>query len=95
MLLTQLNELQSTSTLQCPVYFFILQFLSSSDDDCDNEEFDRTKSSLTTRVVGVARRVGYKVKRNEKGETELHTACIQGNMKRVESLIHRVCGSSF
>ena len=64
------------------------QDLSSSEDEIGEEEYDRSASH------GVARRVSYKIRKNEKGETELHVACIQGNFKRVKSLIERVCVTS-
>ncbi|XP_029650533.2 tonsoku-like protein [Octopus sinensis] len=66
---------------------------SSSGNEDDVEISDLTESEedeeeirdhLPSRRTNATR---FKVKRNEKGETPLHRACIEGNLKRVELLI--------
>lgn len=52
-----------------------------SDSDEDLEGYDR--------VVTGRRRAGRWNKRNEKGETFLHRACIDGNLKQVQSLLEQ------
>ncbi|KAJ7989205.1 hypothetical protein DPEC_G00317090 [Dallia pectoralis] len=54
--------------------------LSDSDDDL--EEYDKM-------VSGSRRRQGRWNKRNEKGETSLHRACIDGNLKQVQFLLEQ------
>ncbi|XP_047113180.1 tonsoku-like protein isoform X1 [Schistocerca piceifrons] len=50
--------------------------------ESENEEFDRSR-------VTRKRSVGLKVRRNEKGETQLHTACIAGNKALVKKLLEQ------
>ncbi|XP_028251309.1 tonsoku-like protein [Parambassis ranga] len=53
--------------------------LSDSDDDL--EEYDK--------IVSGRRKTGRWNKRNEKGETSLHRACIDGNLKQVKYLVEQ------
>ncbi|XP_060084011.1 tonsoku-like protein [Ylistrum balloti] len=55
----------------------------SEHSSCDEENVTR----VTAPVRGVARRVT--TKRNEKGETALHRACIEGNLKKVKKLVEQ------
>ncbi|XP_062583507.1 LOW QUALITY PROTEIN: tonsoku-like protein [Saccostrea cucullata] len=58
--------------------------LSESEDS--DEELPVNTNTVTT---GRARRNKAATKRNEKGETPLHRACIEGNLKKVERLIEQ------
>lgn len=58
-----------------------LLFLDLSASDSD--EFNRLRPNRK-------RRCGLKVRRNEKGETQLHTACISGNTALVKRLLEQV-----
>ena len=58
------------------------QDLSSSETEA------ATVSDMGPRRRGAARK--WFEKRNEKGETALHTACIAGNLKRVKTLVQKV-----
>lgn len=56
---------------------------SDSDDDEKSEEFGQRK------VRNRKTRRGLDEKRNEKGETPLHRACIEGNLGQVEKLLEK------
>ncbi|XP_069112103.1 tonsoku-like protein [Argopecten irradians] len=58
--------------------------LTESEKSSDEEE---STNRATAPIRGVARRVT--TKRNEKGETPLHRACIEGNLKKVKKLIEQ------
>ncbi|XP_064646100.1 tonsoku-like protein [Lineus longissimus] len=51
-------------------------------DESENEEFDREQTT-----TGRKKTSRFTFKRNEKGETPLHRACIEGNLKRVKKLL--------
>ncbi|KAK6631504.1 hypothetical protein RUM44_006031 [Polyplax serrata] len=51
------------------------------ESEAENEEFDRPKERC--------RRSKFSIRRNEKGETELHVAAIKGNHRKVKSLIDK------
>ncbi|XP_068608368.1 tonsoku-like protein [Brachionichthys hirsutus] len=53
--------------------------LSDSDDDLDGYD----------RMVSGRRKAGRWNKRNEKGETSLHRACIDGNLKQIQYLVEQ------
>ncbi|CAH1269884.1 TONSL [Branchiostoma lanceolatum] len=53
----------------------------SASDDSENEEYDRG-------TTGRARK-GWMNRKNEKGESMLHRACIDGNLKLVKSLVEQ------
>ncbi|XP_062325162.1 tonsoku-like protein isoform X2 [Osmerus eperlanus] len=55
--------------------------IALSDSDDDLEEYDK--------MVTGRRRPGRWNKRNEKGETSLHRACIDGNLKQVQYLVEQ------
>lgn len=57
------------------------------DDITDvEEEAERREESRRTRTRGAV-----KVKRNAKGETQMHTACINGNVVEVRKLLEQGC----
>ncbi len=58
------------------------EILDQSDSSSDGEEYDRESATNQRR-----RRRHKPVKLNEKGETPLHRACIDGNLKKVKSLL--------
>ena len=56
---------------------------SDSEPDVDEEETQETKRTSTRKRSAM----GNKIRRNAKGETELHTACIAGNVTSVKRLL--------
>ncbi|XP_033729608.1 tonsoku-like protein, partial [Pecten maximus] len=58
--------------------------LTESEKSSDDEE---KVNQVSMPVRGIAKRVT--TKRNEKGETPLHRACIEGNLKKVQKLIEQ------
>lgn len=60
-----------------------LDNLSGSDSELDVDEEVTKRSSLRTRTA-----MNNKIRRNAKGETELHTACIAGNVSSVQRLLN-------
>jgi NF-kappa-B inhibitor-like protein 2 len=60
-----------------------MQFLFDADSDSENEELDHP-NQLRRRPVRL------KVRKNEKGETQLHLACIGGNLAFVKRLVEQV-----
>ncbi|XP_022917423.2 tonsoku-like protein [Onthophagus taurus] len=52
-----------------------------SDDDDDTKQKEKESRSIRKRTKA------FTIKRNNKGETQLHTACIQGNLVLVERLL--------
>ncbi|XP_064599134.1 tonsoku-like protein [Liolophura sinensis] len=62
--------------------------LSETDDSCD--ETGRPAGGVTQVKRGVGRRfTALSTKRNEKGETPLHRACIEGNLRKVKKLVEQ------
>jgi NF-kappa-B inhibitor-like protein 2 len=66
----------------CNNFAFITSFLFDTDSENENEEFD-----LSDQPRRPAR---LKVRKNEKGETQLHLSCISGNLALVKKLIEQV-----
>lgn len=60
-----------------------MAFLIDIDSDSENEEFDHSNQPRR-------RPVRLKVRKNEKGETQLHSACINGNPPLVKRLVEQV-----
>lgn len=60
-----------------------MAFLLDTDSDSENEEFDHSNQPRR-------RPVRLKVRKNEKGETQLHSACINGNLALVKGLVEQV-----
>ena len=54
-----------------------------TDSDSESEEFDHPNQPRR-------RHVRLKVRKNEKGETQLHSACISGNLALVKRLVEKV-----
>ncbi|CAH1779523.1 unnamed protein product [Owenia fusiformis] len=63
-----------------------LDDISDSDGSSDNEERDEPLPDNRPRF---SRKSAMLMKKNEKGETPLHKACIEGNMKRVKALVEQ------
>jgi hypothetical protein len=63
-----------------------LSLFSDPEDAGDNEEYDRPKASRHR----ASRSRPFLQRRNEKGETPLHVAAIQGNVTLVQKLIEQV-----
>ncbi|XP_061196939.1 tonsoku-like protein [Saccostrea echinata] len=61
--------------------------ISELSESEDNDE--ELPENMNTSITGRARRNKAATKRNEKGETPLHRACIEGNLKKVERLIEQ------
>jgi hypothetical protein len=60
-----------------------MEFLLDTDSDSENEEFDHPNQPRRQPVR-------LKVRKNEKGETQLHSACINGNLAFVKRLVEQV-----
>jgi NF-kappa-B inhibitor-like protein 2 len=60
-----------------------MEFLFDKDSDSETEEFDHPNQPRR-------RPVRLKVRKNEKGETQLHLACISGNLAFVKRLVEQV-----
>jgi hypothetical protein len=67
----------------CNNFAFITSFLFDTDSENENEEFDRSDQPRR-------RPARLKVRKNEKGETQLHLSCISGNLALVKKLIEQV-----
>ncbi|XP_012271761.1 tonsoku-like protein [Orussus abietinus] len=56
-------------------------------EDLPDVQESSTSTKRRNKSKGSSTRTGFVVKRNNKGESQLHVACIQGNMKTVERLL--------
>ncbi|XP_067651878.1 tonsoku-like protein isoform X2 [Haliotis asinina] len=61
-----------------------LSIAELTESDCSDEEL-----SAPSTTGSIRRRVQTKPKVNEKGETQLHRACIEGNLKKVKTLLEK------
>ncbi|ESO83101.1 hypothetical protein LOTGIDRAFT_169742 [Lottia gigantea] len=68
----------------------VMSELSDSDEEDEGEETVML-TSMTSNSSGTrcSRRSTFKIKKNEKGETPLHRACIENNLKKVKKLIEQ------
>lgn len=64
-------------------FAFITAFLFATDSENENEEFDRPNQPRRQSAR-------LRVRKNEKGETQLHLSCINGNLALVKKLIEQV-----
>jgi len=60
-----------------------MEFLLDTDSECENEVFDQANQPRRQPAR-------LKVRKNEKGETQLHSACINGNLALVKRLVEQV-----